>query len=325
MKAAVYNIIKGKLELSELPIPKPQNADEVLMSARAIAIKNFDILKAKGKHYSSEQQNTEKFKVIGSDGIGILDNGMCVYAVGIDGMAAEKVLVRKDMTVSVPETLNNVTAAAIPNAVMGSAMALRFRAEMQEGNTVLINGATGITGKMAIQLARLYGAGKIIATGRNENYFDELKRLGADDFISLSQSDEQIASQLKGLHISTPIDCVIDYLWGHSAEIILSALSGHGNFTHKTRFVSVGSIGGSTINLASSILRGTDISLSGSGLGSWTKEQVAILFSEILPEVFDLAAKGDLEIETSTIQLADIEKLNDLSANLGGKRLVITI
>ena len=70
--------------------------------------------------------------------------------------------------VKLPNGIDDAVAAALPNAVAGSAMALRFRAAMQSGETVLINGATGFTGKIAVQIAKHYGAKKIVVTGRNE-------------------------------------------------------------------------------------------------------------------------------------------------------------
>ncbi|HEX8016727.1 MAG TPA: zinc-binding alcohol dehydrogenase family protein, partial [Flavobacterium sp.] len=301
----------------------PQNENEILISVKAVAITNLDKAKASGKHYSSENEN-KNGTVIGSDGVGLLEDGTRVYARGITGTIAEKAIVEKNRMVALPEGINNTAAAAMPNAIAGSAMALRFRAGMREGETVLINGATGFTGQMAIQLAKHYGAKKIIVTGRSEKTLENLLKLGADEIISLKQDDESILSQLKEIHQNTPIDIILDYLWGHFAELILSALKGNGSFTNKVRFVSIGSISGDTIELSSGILRSVDLHLSGSGLGSWTKEEVKLLFSEILPEMFLLAAQNKLKINIEEVSLIDIEKIwtKDVS---DGKRLVVTI
>ena len=100
--------------------------------------------------------------------------------------------------VKISEGLDNATAAAIPNAVAGSAMALRFRAGIKPGETVLVNGATGVTGKIAIQIAKYYGAGKVIVTGRNENSLKALSALGADEenFIRMSRKSKVVRSSL---------------------------------------------------------------------------------------------------------------------------------
>jgi NADPH:quinone reductase-like Zn-dependent oxidoreductase len=148
--------------------------------------------------------------------------------------------------------------------------------------------------------------------------------LGADEIIDLKQDDEAFIAQLKAIHNSTPIDIIIDYLWGHTAELILASLKGKGSFTHKVRFVSIGAVTGDTIQLSAENLRSVDLQLSGSGLGSWTKNEMQQLFAEIVPEMFDLAAAGKLKVETEKVNLADIEKLWDMEVP-DGKRLVVMI
>lgn len=323
MKAAVV-YKKGELpKYAEFLEPVSANENEVLISVKAIAITNLDKGIASGEHYSSENENQNGF-VIGNDAIGLLENGTRVYARGISGTIAEKALVEKNRMVALPDGIEDATAAAMPNAVAGSAMALRFRAGIKPGETVLINGATGFTGQIAIQIAKHYGAKKIIVTGRNEKTLQSLLELGADEIISLKQNDENFISQLKQIHQNTPIDIVLDYLWGHSAELILFALKGNGNFTHKTRYVSVGSMSGDTIQLSAQILRSVDLQLSGSGLGSWTKDEVKLLFLEMLPEMFLLASQNKLKVNIEKVNLVDIEKMWDADVP-DGKRLVVLI
>ncbi|KRD10518.1 alcohol dehydrogenase [Flavobacterium sp. Root901] len=323
MKAAVV-YKKGELpKYAEFPEPIAANENEVLISVKAVAITNLDKGIVSGQHYSSENEN-QNGTVIGSDAIGILENGTKVYARGISGTIAEKALVEKNRMVIVPNGIDNEIAAAMPNSVAGSAMALRFRAGIKPGETVLINGATGFTGQMAVQIAKYYGAKKIIVTGRNEKTLQSLLELGVDEIISLKQDDESIVAQLKEIHQNTPIDIVLDYLWGHSAELILSILKGNGNFTTKTRYVSIGSMSGDLIQLSAQILRSVDLQLSGSGLGSWTKEEVKLLFSEVLPEMFLLASQNKLKANIEKVNLIDIEKMWN-SEVPDGKRLVVII
>jgi len=323
MKAAVMYSQGEMPQYADFPDPVVQNDDEVLVSVKAVALKHFDKSRAKGTHYSMSGRKQEA-KIVGGDGVCLLPDGTRVYALGSSGMAAEKAIVEKDRMVPLPAGLDDATAAALPNAVFGAAMALRFRAGIEPGDTVLVNGATGFTGRVAVQIARHYGAGRVIATGRNPQSLDDLKHLGADEIISIGQTDEQFAAHLKQIHQTTPINVIIDYLWGRTAEMILASLKGTGSFTPRTRFVSVGSITGDLIQLSAAILRSVDLQLSGSGLGSWTKSQVRTLFAEILPEMFQLAADGKLKIETITVGLGDIEKLWDADVP-DGKRLVVQI
>ena len=323
MKAAVLNEL-GKLPVyKEFPDPVPQNDEQVLIQVKAAAITNLDKGRASGKHYASY---TNLPAVVGVDGVGILEDGTRVYAQGITGMMAEKALISKNRFTVLPDNLDYLTAAALPNAVFGAAMAILFRANMKKGDTILINGATGFTGQLAVQVAKHSEAAKIIATGRSEAALEKLKQLGADITISLKQDDEAIVKQLKDIHSSTPVDIVIDYLWGHPAELIITALKGSGlqGFTHKVRIVTAGSMAGEHIDLASSILRSSDIELVGSGFGSLSKEDVSKFGKKVLPEMFQLAAEGKLQIEVTTSSLENIESFWEQDVE-SGKRKVITI
>lgn len=323
MKAAVM-YQKGEFpQYADFPEPKISSVKEVLVTVKAVAIKHFDKGRAVGKHYSSVAPKVNG-KVIGGDGVCLLADGTRVYAVGISGMMAEKAIINTSRMVKLPKEVDDATAAALPNAVIGAAMGLRFKADIQPGDVVLINGATGFTGRVAVQLAKHYGASKVIVTGRNQASLKELLLLGADEFVSLLQDDESFKTQLSAVHAATPVDIVIDYLWGHTAGIILSCLKGSGSFTNKTRYVSVGSMSGDLIQLSAANLRSTDITLTGSGLGAWSREQVNQLFSEILPETFALAAQAKLKVETVSVKLQDIAKLWDLDVH-SGKRLVVII
>jgi len=322
MKAAVI-YKKGEVpKYIDFPDPVVENENHLLISVKASAVKNLDKNIASGKHYSSDSKETAK--AAGGDGVGLLEDGTRVYALGVTGMIAEKAIVDKHKMVKVPDGLDDAVAAALPNAVAGSAMALRFRANIQKGETVLINGAAGVTGKIAIQLAKHYGAARVIVTGRKEETLKSLLTLGADEYLVLTQSDEDFITQIKEIHANTPIDIIIDYLWGHSAELILKSLKGDGGFTHKTRYVSVGSMAGDTIHLSAEILRSVDLKLSGSGFGSWTKEEMRILLLEILPEMFELAVSKKLIIETVSLDIKEIEKAWEMNVP-DGKRLVIII
>ncbi|NTD96350.1 zinc-binding alcohol dehydrogenase family protein [Agrobacterium tumefaciens] len=323
MKAAVVYQMGEMPQYADFPEPIVHNDDEVLITVKASAIKQLDKSRASGKHYSATADKSEAI-VPGGDGVGLLEDGTRVFAMGISGMMAEKAVVDRRRMVKLPDGIDDATAAALPNGVAGSVMALRFRAGMKVGETILINGATGFTGRIAIQVAKHYGAKKIIVTLRNEKSLKYLLELGADIIVSTEQTDENFINQLKEIHNHTPIDIVIDYLWGHTAELILEAFKGEGSFTQRTRFVSIGSISGDKIQLSSEILRSVDLQISGSGLGSWTKEEMYKLIKEIIPEMLQLAADKKIIIETEKVNLKDIKKLWGMTV-ADGKRLVVTI
>jgi len=323
MKAAVI-YQKGELpQYADVARPVVQNEDELLVTVKAVAIKHFDKGRATGNHYSATAP-AQTGRIIGGDGVCLLPDGTRVYGMGVSGMLAEEATIHKHRIVKIPGGLSDAVAAALPNAVIGAAMGLIFKAGMQPGDVVLINGATGFTGRVAVQLARHYGAKKIIATGRNQQSLQQLLLLGADEIINLQQGDEQLVTALQHIHKTTPVDVIIDYLWGHTAEIILASLKGDGSFTNRIRFVSVGSMAGDTIQLSAANLRSINIQLTGSGLGAWSKTEVSQLFTSILPEMFQLAADGKLKVDTVEVPLANIAQLWNLDVP-GGKRLVVTI
>ena len=322
MKAAIMYPQGDLPQYADAPEPTIQNENQLLLTVRAAAIKNLDRSQAKGSHYSNAAAPAAR--IIGGDAVGTLSDGTRVFAMGIGGTVAERAIIDRRRMVALPAGLDDASAAALPNAFFGAGMALRFKADLQPGETVLINGATGVTGRVAVQLAKLYGAGRVIATGRNPESLQALLGLGADEIISVQQTAADFVAQVQALHASTPIDVIIDYLWGHSAGLLLSALRGDGAFTHRVRFVSVGTMMGDVVALSGAILRSVDLQLSGSGLGSWSREQVGQLFATMLPEALQWAAEGRLHVETVTIGLPDIGQAWDMEVP-AGQRLVLVI
>ncbi|WP_430612609.1 quinone oxidoreductase family protein [Flavobacterium sp. JP2137] len=324
MKAvAVMSKGSDPVYVDHLEIPHSSNPEEVLIHVKAVSIKNLDRAIASGKHYSAQ---TAVFspQIIGTDGVGLLDDQTRVYGFGVRGMLAERALVKKSSLVVIPEGLSDATAAALPNALMGSVIALMERGQFKAGQHLLINGATGITGKVAIQMAKHYGASRVTVTGRNAAVLEQLRDLGADELLSLNQSEAALIDQIKSIDSLNPIDVVVDYLWGDSAKSILQALKGQGQYTHRTKFVNVGAMSGDVMELSSAVLRGTDIELVGSGLGSWNAREVARFFDSLLPEAFELAAQGRLKIDTTVYPMSAVQQVWQRSIDLKS-RLVFSV
>ena len=323
MKAAVLHQLGEAPKYEEFPAPVLQSTDQLVMTVKAASVKNFDKGRASGSHYAS---HTHLPVVVGIDGVGVLADGTRVYATGITGMIAEKALISNKGYTVLPDHIDDASAAALPNAIMGAALAIKYRAGINPGDTILINGATGVTGQAAVQIAKHYGAKRIIATGRNPESLNLLLELGVDEIISLVDQDEHIIARIKELHSVEPINTVIDYTWGHPAELILNALKGGGlhNITPKVRFVTVGSMAGEEITLTSGLLRSSAVEILGSGFGSVPADVIAKLPTEILPEMLQLAAEGKLKVETVIKPLSEIETAWNEPVP-AGKRLVIAM
>jgi len=319
MKAAVLDQLGNIPVYGEIDKPVPGNAGQVLIALEAASIKQLDKLKVSGKHYTRFAGFPT---AVGVDGVGRLNNGQRVYATGITGMIAEYALVEKSNCIPVPEGLGSELAAALPNALLGSDAALVCRARMEAGQVVLINGATGVSGRMAVQSAKLRGASRVIATGRNPESLAYLKTIGADFCISLLDDEQTIIEQLAQLQQATPIDQVLDYLWGKPTGLLLQAFAKH--CPKPVNVITIGQMAAATLELPSDILRSKPISLLGSGFGSISVAVMRDYNHTHLPKLFDLAAQGKLKADYEIYPLAQVATAWRANA-AAGARIVIKI
>ena len=267
MKAAVVSA-PGKLPAyGDFREPVPTE-DETRVAVTAAALSPLAKGRAAGTHYSS--QGRFPF-VAGVDGVGKTDDGCRVYFVlptAPFGAMAEKTIVRKSQCVELPRGLDDVTAAAIANPGMSSWAALKERAKLIQGEIVLVNGATGSAGSIAVQIAKYLGAKKVIATGRNAQALESLRALGADATIPLTSNGDAMEEAFKEQFGGEGVDIVLDYLWGPSAEKILIAGAKAGKEAVPIRFVQIGTASEPNISLPGAVLRSSAIQLMGSGIGS---------------------------------------------------------
>lgn len=300
MYAAVLDQYGAVPRYGQLAIPQ-QTCGHVLVKMEAASIKQLDKLKAAGKHYTRYVQ----FPVaVGVDGVGRLPDGQRVYAMGRTGMLADYALVDPRDCVPVPEDLDAGLATVLPNALLGSDAALVCRANFKAGQTILINGATGVSGRMAVQVARLRGARRVIVTGRNARSLDYLRTLGADLCISLLDTPQQIIEQLVQVQQDSPPDVVLDYLWGEPVQWLLRAFEQH--CPQPVQLVTVGQMAGVDINLPSGLLRSKPVSILGSGLGSISAAQLRQYNREHLTVMLERAACGELVAGYREFGLHDI-------------------
>ncbi|MFU2317021.1 quinone oxidoreductase family protein [Rahnella sp. PCH160] len=294
MKAA---IISGKGETPVYGEFRAPEADDrySVVNVKAAAMSQLAKSRAAGTHYSSA---IEYPFIPGIDGAGYLANGDPVFFFALNspfGSMAEMTLVTPKSVVPLPATLDLTMAAAIGNPGMSSWTALTRRAQLRKGETVLINGATGTSGGLAVRIARHLGAGKIIATGRNPQALEKLRTQGADITLTL----DALSAELPAL-MAEGIDVVLDYLWGQSAlDIMMSAVAGGARVV---RFVQIGSLSGQEISLHSKLLRSSGLTLMGSGLGSVSNAELVASVGELL----QAAVKSDFSIPFHERPLSEV-------------------
>lgn len=319
MKAAVLHRLGEPPQWEDFPDPTP-NPGEVVVNVKAASLKNSDKMMASGSHYDSYRV----FPVIcGLDGVGVLDDGTRVFCGGARppyGMMVERTVVARSRCLPIPAEVDEVTAAALPNPALSSWLPLVWRAQLKAGETVLILGATGVAGKLAVQIAKHLGAGRVVAVGRNEQVLKTLPDLGADATLPLGQSDPDLIAAFAAEFRRRPVDVILDYLWGHPTEILLEALTGHdvSAESSRIRLVEIGEMAGPTVSLGGAALRSSGLEIYGSGGGSIPYQAIF----DALPQIWALAAAGRLFIETERVPLADIEAAWQ-RRDLHGRRLVI--
>jgi NADPH:quinone reductase-like Zn-dependent oxidoreductase len=226
MKAAVVRSFDKPPRFEEFA-PPTAAAGEVLVTMRAAALSQLVRAVASGRHYSGDGQLP---MIPGIDGVGVGPDGRRVYVAfpsGVHGTMAEQTAVPAAYTTPVPDGVGDAAAAAIANPGMSSWAALVERAHLLPGETVLVNGATGTSGRLAVQVAKHLGAKRVVATGRNRAVLDQLPTIGADAVVGLDQPPEDLTAAFHQ-HVADGVDVVLDYLWGPPAEQLIAAFAGHG-------------------------------------------------------------------------------------------------
>jgi NADPH:quinone reductase-like Zn-dependent oxidoreductase len=317
MKAAIVRGAGQAPVYGDFAAPVPSSGEN-RVTVTAAAISPVVKSRASGAHYSSSGQFPF---VVGIDGVGRLDDGRRIYFVlpkAPFGSMAEQTVVASAQCLTLPDELDDVTAAAIANPGMSSWAAYTERAKLKAGETVLVNGATGTAGRLAVQTAKYLGANKVIATGRNADALRSVAALGADVTIALVESEGTVEDSFKE-QFAEGVDVVIDYLWGKSAERLLVAGAKAGADAVPIRFVQIGSVSGSNITLPSAVLRSSAIELMGSGIGSIPRDRLVNAIGGLL----HATVPGGFQIAAKSVPLSEVEQAwpNDAST----RRTVFTV
>jgi NADPH:quinone reductase-like Zn-dependent oxidoreductase len=273
---------------------------------------------ANGTHYGSEG---ELPFVPGVDGVGRLEDGTRVYFGGLRnpyGTFCERGVAPNWLSIPLPDGLDDATAAGIANPAMSSWLALTARAKFVPGESVLILGATGVAGQLAVQNAKRLGARRVTGVGRNPEALEGLKELGADAVVSLDQEHDSLVSALRSEYAEAGVDVVLDYLCGQPAESMLEAISQRGlrKAAARVRFVQIGSSAGDAVILKAATLRSSGLEMLGSGFGSASLPQIV----EAVKEFFKAAAAEPFQFKVKAAPLSDVEALWNTSEK--GVRLV---
>jgi NADPH:quinone reductase-like Zn-dependent oxidoreductase len=320
MKAAVLHALGDAPKFEDFPDPTPGDG-ELLVRVKAVPLENIDNMTAAGSHFASQQFFPQLPAIVGFDGIGQLDDGRVVGCAGMRppyGAMAEWAVVPNTHTVPVPGGIDAVTAAALPGPTLTALFPLKWAAQLQPGETVLVNGATGFAGRLAVQAAKLLGAGRVVGTGRHDASLQSLRDLGADAVVDLKLPDALVAEAF-AREAGEGYDIVLDFLWGHPTELLIGTLVPRelAFAKRRVRLVQIGEMAGPTIALSADALRTSGLEICGAGAGI-TPEAIA----EATEQAWAWLRAGSLRAEIVQVPLKGIEAAWQ-RADLHGKRLVI--
>jgi len=305
MRAAVLHAFGQVPQWEEFPQPVPHDGEE-LIEVTAAPLNNIDRVRADGSHYSvrsGEYASGGLPAVPGVIGAGRLPGGQRVLFGSRCGTMAQYSVASAQATFPIPDGLDDAVAAAAWNPGMSAWLTFGWRCPLQPGQTVLILGATGVTGKLAVQAARHFGAGRIVAAGRNQQVLDMLPGLGADAVIQLGQPADAVAAAFSAEGGERGYDLVVDYLWGRPTEIFLGAIDrGDAHLgSERVRLLQAGEMAGSSISLPGSVLRSAGLEVLGLGTGTMPPPDV---ITRTLGELLDLLSSGKLHIDIERVPLS---------------------
>ncbi len=317
MYAAVLHTLGKPPRYEQFADPMAREG-EAIVEVRAASLKPVDRQLAAGSHFASPR---ELPAICGTDGVGYLGDGKRVLFGGARapyGAMAERTVVKASFCFPVPDEMDDETAAALPNPGVSAWLSLSHGAKVKAGENVLVLGATGTTGKLAVKIAKLMGAGRVVAAGRNERVMTDLLEQGADATIRLDASEDELREQFTREAGEAGFQVVIDYVWGRPVEVLLAALTRKEFAVAKseTRLLQVGESAGATISLPAAVLRSTALTISGTA-GVPPLEVLV----DALKKVMEHGARGDLRVDTEAVRLAQIEEA--WGREQRGRRLVV--
>jgi NADPH:quinone reductase-like Zn-dependent oxidoreductase len=302
MNAAVVTSFDEPPHYQQFEVPQPTGAEEILVDVLAVGLHPRVRSGAAGVHYTS----TGSLPMIpGIDGVGRRPDGRLIYfAAGDDsaGTMADKAVADLRRAVELPGDADVAKLAAAMNPAMSSWVALRRRVPIEPGQSVLVLGATGNAGTMAVQVANRLGAGRVVGAGRDLDRLDALTALGAAEVVPLTDDADATDTALGAA--AAEVDIVLDYVWGKPAQrAIVALLTARSDRSRAMNWIQIGAMAGPTIELPSVALRSANLRIQGNGQGAVS----AAAYLAELPSLVDEIDAGTIAVKPDTMPLADVE------------------
>ena len=309
MKAAVVRSFDHPPRYEDYPDPVAQQPGEVVVEVVATGLHPRVRSQAGGFHYTSTGQLP---LIPGIDAVVRDSKGRLRYTILDDtslGTMAARTIIELDRSILLPDNVDPVLIAAAVNPVMSSWIALRRRIDFGCNQRVLILGATGNAGRMAIQVAKRFGASQVIAAGRDETRLAQLPALGADMTLTFDQ-----------LAKAADVDVVIDYVWGEpTPRAMVDLLTNRADRSASLTWIEIGAIAGPDAAIPAAALRSARLQIVGSGIGSVPGRD----FVEELPNLVGAIAAGAFEVRAHAMPLAEVEGIWTNTTETGDRIVLV--
>ena len=293
MRAGVLREYGETPEFADFEEPRPAEG-QVVVEVVAAALHHLDLHKATGTFYMGPPPLPS---VVGTDGVGRLADGRRVYldaTVPPYGSMAEKALVPDAALFEIAEGADDATAAALGNTGLGAWLALAWRADLNPRETVLVLGATGAVGGIAVQAARILGAGRVVAAARDPERLERALDRGADAVVHLD-GDADLTTAIREA-AGGDVHVTIDTLWGEPALAAMRASARH------ARHIQVGQIAAVDITLPAPTVRSVSLDVRGFSIAHPPIEVRREGYLRLTEHV----ANGDIVVNLERVPLADI-------------------
>jgi NADPH:quinone reductase-like Zn-dependent oxidoreductase len=293
MRAAVLHAHGAVPEVGEFrdPVAEP---GAVVLDVLAGAVNPVDVRIASGAY------PLERFQppyVVGKEGVGRRADGSLVYfdmRVPPYGSFAERTLISDDHGYPVPSGLDPALAVCLGVSGLAAWLGLEWRGRLAAGETVLVLGASGVVGLIAVQAARLLGAGRVVAAARDAAALERAGSLGADALVPLE--GEELTAALVSASGGDGYDLVLDPLWGEPALAAMGAVKRFG------RHVQLGQSAGAEVSVPSAAVRNKPIDLIGHTNFAASEERKAAAYERMAAH----ALAGELRVPIERLGLDDV-------------------
>jgi NADPH:quinone reductase-like Zn-dependent oxidoreductase len=319
MRAAVVEAVGSPPAPAEVDEPVREGGD-ALVAVAAAPLNPVEIRVAAGQHPRRAQPPyvpglEGAGTVVESDrfapGTRVRFEGAALPGFGAQGLLAERAAVPEESLVELPDEVDAGLAAALGVVGITALLALE-RAAPAGGERVLVLGASGAVGQMAVQLARLMGAGRVVAAGRSAERLERVRELGADEVVELRDGDlTEAFEQAAG----GSLDIVIDPLWGEPAMAALRALATEG------RLVNVGQSAGADVRVPLETVRNRQGAIHAISSGWTGLERKAGAYRGVLEH----ALADRLSLDHEVLPLDDVAAAWERQAGSPGKKLVVSL